>query len=120
MTVLRDFAITRFRFRRDRVIGDSQVRIDSANIGALELFTDDGLTGLGFFADLFHPLPDRDELVRVFAETAMPGLAGQPPIGLIHRVLRPRGGANRALPFNFGEAIDQALWDLAAKQAGLP
>jgi L-alanine-DL-glutamate epimerase-like enolase superfamily enzyme len=39
---------------------------------------------------------------------------------MIHRVLRPRGGANRALPYGFGEAIDQALWDLAAQQAGLP
>ncbi len=118
--VVRDFAITRFRFRRDRVIGDSQVRIETANIGALELTTDNGLTGLGFFADLFHPLPDRDELTRAFTETALPGLLGQPPVALINRVMRPRGGANRALPFNFGEAIDQALWDLAAKQAGLP
>jgi L-alanine-DL-glutamate epimerase-like enolase superfamily enzyme len=120
MTVLRDFAITRFRFRRDRVIGDSQVRIDTCNLGALELTTDDGLTGLGFFADLFHALPDRSELARAFAETAMPGLAGQPPMALIHRIMRPRGGNNRALPHNFGEAIDQALWDLAAQQAGLP
>ena len=50
----------------------------------------------------------------------MPGLRGEPPAGLIHRIGRPRGGNNRAIPHNFGEAIDQALWDLAAQQAGLP
>ncbi len=120
MTVVSDFAITRFSFARDRVIGDSQVRIDQCHVGALELFTEDGSGGLGFFSNLFHPLPDRDELVRCFRAEAMPGLAGQPPAGLVHRVLRPRGGNNRALPHGFGEAIDQALWDLAAQQAGLP
>ncbi|MBV8494980.1 MAG: hypothetical protein JO162_16050, partial [Alphaproteobacteria bacterium] len=65
-------------------------------------------------------LGDRDELIRVFRTEALPGLVDQPPAGLIHRVLRPRGGNNRALPHGFGEAIDQALWDLAAQQAGLP
>jgi L-alanine-DL-glutamate epimerase-like enolase superfamily enzyme len=120
MTTITDFAITRFSFPRDRVIGDSQVRIDTCNVAAIELTTDDGLTGLGFCANLFHPMPDRAELERVFRTEAFPGLRGQHPMALIHRVLRPRGGNNRGLPHGFGEAIDQALWDLAAKQAGLP
>jgi L-alanine-DL-glutamate epimerase-like enolase superfamily enzyme len=120
MTAIHDFTITRFSFPRDRVIGDSQVRVDACHAAALELHTDDGLTGLGFMLHLFHPLPDRSELERAFRLEALPGLRGQPPAGLIHRVLRPRGGNNRALPHGFGEAIDQALWDLAAQQAGLP
>ena len=113
MTTIRDFTITRFSFRRDRIIGDSQVRADSCYAAALELHTDDGRTGLGFMLHLFHPLPDRSELERTVRQEALPGLRGQPPMGIIHRVLRPRGGNNRALPHGFGEAIDQALWDLA-------
>ena len=66
MTAIRDFAITRFAFPRDRVIGDSQVRVDTCYAGALELRTDAGLTGLGFFLNLFYPLPDRAELERSF------------------------------------------------------
>jgi L-alanine-DL-glutamate epimerase-like enolase superfamily enzyme len=120
MTVIKDFSLTRFAFRRDRIIGDSQVRVDTCNVAALELHTDNGLTGLGFSLNLFHPFPDRSELERVFRAEALPGLLGQPPAGLIHRLSRPRGGNNRALSHGFGEAIDQALWDLAAKQAGLP
>src|SRR5271163_4551619 len=111
MTVIRDFRITRFAFRRDRVIGDSQVRIDTCHVATLELLTDDGLAGLGFLLNLFHPLPDRAELERAFRLEMLPGLEGQPPAGLIHRVGRPRGGNNRAAPYNFGEAVDQALWD---------
>jgi len=120
MTAISDFAITRFAFQRDRVIGDSQVRAEYCYAGALELRTDSGLTGLGFFLNLFYPFPDRSELERSFRTEAFPGLRGQPPAGMIHRVLRPRGGNTRALPFGFGEAIDQALWDLAAQEAGLP
>ncbi len=120
MSALVNFTITRFAFARDRMIGDSQVAIGECHVGALELHTDDGRTGLGFFLNLFHPLPDRVELERAFAREAMPGLRGQAPAGLIHRVSRPRGGNNRPLSHGFGEAIEQALWDLAAQQAGLP
>ena len=120
MTAIKDFTITRFAFARDRAIGDSQVRAEFCYAGVLELRTDSGLTGTGFFLNLFYPLPDRAELERVFRTEAFPGLRGQPPLGMIHRVLRPRGGNTRALPHGFGEAIDQALWDLAAQQAGLP
>lgn len=120
MTDIRDFTLTRFAFRRDRVIGDSQVHIDTCNAGVLELHDRAGRTGTGWLLNLFHPLPDRTELERIFRAEALPGLAGQHPVSLIHRIMRPRGGNNRALPHGFGEAIDQALWDLAAQQAGLP
>lgn len=120
MSEIAGFTITRFAFARDRQIGDSQVSIGECHVGALELHTQSGLTGTGYFLNLFHPLPDQTELARVFALEAFPGLHHQHPAGLIHRVTRPRGGNNRPLSHGFGEAIEQALWDLAAQQAGLP
>ena len=117
---LSEFRITRFQYPRDRVIGDSQVQIEELNAASLELIADDGKSGLGFIQSLFHPLPDHDEIVRVFEEEAWPALVGQPPASLVHRVNRPRGGNQRAFSLPFYEAIQVALWDLAAKQAGLP
>ena len=114
------FRITRFQFARDRVIGDSQVRADEVNIAALELVADTGEVGLGFIQTLFYPLPDEAEIVRVFESEVWPGIEGQPPAGLAHRVSRPRGGRQRAFTLPFHEALQVALWDLAAKQAGLP
>jgi L-alanine-DL-glutamate epimerase-like enolase superfamily enzyme len=45
---------------------------------------------------------------------------GQPPLGLVHGIKRPRGGNQRGLGLPLEEAIQVALWDLAAKQAALP
>ena len=120
MNSIASFSITRFAFRRDRVIGDSQVRIDTCNVAALELHDGSGRVGTGYFLNLFHPLPDGDELRRVFATEAFPALLGATPVALTHRLSRPRGGNMRALPHGLGEAIDQAVWDLAAQQAELP
>ena len=120
MTTIRDFTITRFAFRRDRVIGDSQVGFDVCNVAVLELHDEAGHTGTGWMLNLFHPLPDRAELERCFRTEAFAGLKGQHPVSLIHRIARPRGGTQRAVSHGMGEAIDQALWDLAAQQAGLP
>ena len=117
---LSSYRITRFQFARDRVIGDSQVRIDAVHVAALELITDDGTTGLGFAQSLFYPLPDETEIVRVFEEEVWPGLRGQAAAALVHRVSRPRGGNQRAYSLPFNEAIQVALWDIAAKEAGLP
>jgi len=114
------FRLTRFAFMRDRVIGDSQVRADRVNLGVLELWTEAGHCGTGFFQDLFHPLPDEAELGRAFAETAMPALEGAFPAALVHRLSRPRGGQRREPPFNFAEAIEQAVWDLYGQVLGLP
>ncbi len=115
-----DFTITRFQFARDRVIGDSQVRIEAAHYAALELHANQGATGLGFALSLFHPLPSLSELTRVFRAEAWPGLKDAAPAALIHRILRPRGGNQRRMSVPFEEAINQALWDLAAKEVGLP
>ena len=114
------FSIIRFEFRRDRVIGDSQVRIDRVNYGVLELHDSDGRTGTGFFSSLFSPLPGEAAMARGFAAEAMPGLNGEPVAALLQRQIRPRGGNQRALPLGFEEAIDQALWDLHGKALGLP
>ncbi|MEO8683570.1 MAG: mandelate racemase/muconate lactonizing enzyme family protein [Devosia sp.] len=115
-----DFRITRFQYARDRVIGDSQVRIDAVHAAALELVADTGEVGLGFIQSLFFPLPDQAEIERVFRAEAWEGLEGQPPAGLVHRVHRPRGGNQRAFSIPFHEALQLALWDLTAKQVGLP
>ncbi len=115
-----EFRITRFQFARDRVIGDSQVRADDVNIAALELIADTGAVGLGFIQTLFYPLPDQAEIERVFVSEVWPHIEGQPPAGLVHRVGRPRGGNQRAYTLPFHEALQVALWDLAAKQVDLP
>ncbi|MCV3763992.1 mandelate racemase/muconate lactonizing enzyme family protein [Rhizobium sp. TRM95796] len=114
------FRITRFQFARDRVIGDSQVRADDANVAALELISKSGAVGLGFIQTLFTPLPGEDEISRVFAGEIWPVIEGQPAIALAHRQSRPRGGNQRAFSLPFHEALQVALWDLAAKEAGLP
>ena len=114
------FRITRFQYARDRVIGDSQVRIDSVNVATLELIADTGEVGLGFISTLLVPLPDLAEIERVFRDEAWPGIEGQPPAALVHRVSRPRGGNQRAYTLPFHEALQLATWDLAAKQVGLP
>jgi len=116
---LKDFRLTRFQFARDRVIGDSQVRADDVNAAALELIADDGTVGLGFFQTLFAPLPAQPEIERLFASEVWPDLDGQPPAGLVHRVSRPRGGNRRPTTLPFTDALQAALWDLAAKEAGL-
>ncbi|MDB5553099.1 MAG: mandelate racemase [Rhizobium sp.] len=117
---IKSFRITRFQFARDRVIGDSQVRADDVNVAALELIAYSGQSGLGFIQTLFTCLPDQTEIERVFASEVFPGLEGRKAIGLVHRVSRPRGGNMRPFSLPFHEALQVALWDLAAKEAGLP
>lgn len=114
------FRITRFQFARDRVIGDSQVRADDVNVAALELISESGQSGLGFIQTLFTSLPEQGEIERVFASEVFPAIEGRKAIGLVHRVSRPRGGNIRPFSLPFHEALQVALWDLAAKEAGLP
>jgi L-alanine-DL-glutamate epimerase-like enolase superfamily enzyme len=114
------FRITRFQFARDRVIGDSQVRADDVNVAALELISDSDQVGLGFIQTLFQPLPDRDEIARIFRQEVWPDLEGQPAITLANRIGRPRGGNQRTPSLPFREALQVALWDLAAKDVDLP
>ena len=114
------FRLTRFQFARDRVIGDSQVRADETNVAALELIDEKGNSGLGFAQVLFNTLPAQNEIIRVFEAEVWPGLNGQLPLAIAHRVSRPRGGNQRAFTLPFQEAVQVAVWDLAAKQQGLP
>jgi len=102
------------------VIGDSQVSTEQVNVAALELIDDRGNRGLGFAQVLFGTLPALDQIVRVFDEEVWPGLEGQHPLAIAHRVSRPRGGNQRAFTLPFHEAVQVAVWDLAAKQQGLP
>lgn len=112
------FEITRIQYPRNRIIGDSQVRSDYHYKGLLELFLEDGKVGLGFFESLFFPLPSQAELKRTFAAEVFPGLEGQNPFSLVNRLNRPRGGNIR--PNMFGQAVEQALWDLQGKVLDLP
>jgi L-alanine-DL-glutamate epimerase-like enolase superfamily enzyme len=114
------YELTRFDFARDRVIGDSQVRIDRVHGVALELVDERGMRGLGFAQMLFSPFPAPEEIARSFEEEVWPSLKGQAPLALVHRVNRPRGGNQRASTLPFAEAVQVALWDLAAKQVGMP
>jgi L-alanine-DL-glutamate epimerase-like enolase superfamily enzyme len=114
------FELTRFQFPRDRVIGDSQVRTDEVHVAALQLIDEKGVRGLGFAQALFVPLPELAEIERVFLDEVWPTLRGQEPLALIHRVNRPRGGNQRSPTLPFTEAVQVALWDLAAKQVDMP
>src|SRR3954454_23712920 len=104
-----EFRLTRFQFSRDRIIGDSQVRADDANVAALELIDERGNVGLGFLQSLFRPLPALGEIVRTFTNEAWPSLIKQSPLGIVHRVTRPRGGNQRPYSLAFDEAVQVAL-----------
>jgi L-alanine-DL-glutamate epimerase-like enolase superfamily enzyme len=117
---IESFKITRFHFRRDRVIGDSQVQTDTVYVAALELVDTAGNVGLGFMQSLFTPLPSQSEIERIFTLENWPGLESQLPVALVHRVTRLRGGNHRAAGLPAYEAIQVALWDLFAKQLGQP
>lgn len=115
-----NWTITRFEFRRDRVVGDSQVGFEKFHGFALELEDSAGHTGLGFAHALWDAVPSQATLEALFANHLWPALDGQHPAPLIHQVIRPRGGNQRDATYGFGEALQVALWDLASQQAGLP
>ncbi|WP_020209181.1 mandelate racemase/muconate lactonizing enzyme family protein [Gilvimarinus chinensis] len=109
-----------FDYPRDRVIGDSQFYSTHVWAGCLEIFDSQGNVGLGFFQSLHAPLPDAREIKALLERLRLPGMLQQTPEALIHKVSRPRGGNIFPLPHSLDQAIDQALWDLAAKHADLP
>jgi L-alanine-DL-glutamate epimerase-like enolase superfamily enzyme len=115
---LERFQITRIQYPRNRVIGDSQVRFNMHYNGALELFTANDLVGLGFFQTLGAALPPLDELIRTFESGPWQALRGQNPVELLNRLSRPRGG--NIQPQFYGQAMNQALWDIHGKEMGLP
>ncbi|MBX3062682.1 MAG: mandelate racemase/muconate lactonizing enzyme family protein [Anaerolineae bacterium] len=113
---LQSYQITRFRLPLRRIIGDSQVRYDRLFIAALELRTQDGQVGLGLL--ITFSLPPQAELERIFEAELWPQLKNQSIHPLINRLTRPRGGNIR--PQLFTEPLNQALWDLYAKEVDLP
>lgn len=117
---LAEYRLTRFQFSRERPIGDSQICLDEVHVAAVELIDDAGRVSLGFAQSLVTPLPDLDELERVFAQEAWPALVGQSPAALALSVKRPRGGNVRQMALPFEKAVQEAVWDLFAKQADLP
>ncbi len=96
------------------------MRIDAVHAAALELVADTGEVGLALFSRCFSPLPDQAEIERCFVPRHGKVSREQPPAALVHRVHRPRGGNQRAISIPFHEALQLALWDLTAKQVGLP
>lgn len=115
-----EYRLTRFHFSRDRTVGDSQVRIDEVSVAALELIDEAGHIGLGFAQSLLTALPDICEIERVFAEEAWPALIGKDPAALALAVRRVRGGNVRPMGLPLEKGIQDAVWDLMAKQLGLP
>ena len=104
------FRFTRFQFARDRVIGDCQVRADEVNVAALELFRRRRQCRARVSPRAgFWPLPAQDEITRCFQDEVWPSLLGQSPIGLVHRVARPRGGNQRAFSLPFEESAETGL-----------
>lgn len=112
------YRLTRYQFPRQRVIGDSQVYVDTHHLLVLELESDSGHIGLGFQVGLLFPLPPLEELDRVFRLEVAPWVVGQSPVALANRLGRPRGGNIRS--HIFGQAVNQAVWDLQAKALSLP
>jgi len=114
MNVVTGYEITRIAFPTSRIIGDSQVRFDRMALVVVELKSSGGIAGLGF-GTAWAP---EAELRRAFAHTTAPRLVGHAPMALLGEVKRPRGGNFLGDPF--AEAVNQALWDLVGKEAGLP
>jgi L-alanine-DL-glutamate epimerase-like enolase superfamily enzyme len=117
---LTGFQITRCRFPRDRVIGDSQVRSSEVHVAAVEIIDATGRVGLGFAQSLFTPLPELAEIERCFREEAWPSLEGRNPVSIALAVRRVRGGNVRRMSLPFEEALQHATWDLFAQQQQQP
>jgi len=115
-----DFRVTRFEFARDRVIGDSQIRVDDVQAAAIELIDEQGEVGLGFINPVLGGLPAEDEIARLFSLEAWPNLRSEFPAALAHRRQKNRGGARRTASLGLDEAVQQAVWDLYAKSADMP
>ncbi|HEY4346556.1 MAG TPA: enolase C-terminal domain-like protein [Gaiellaceae bacterium] len=120
--VVAAFRIGRFEIETSRKLGSSVNPVRRvSHVGVLELETSDGLRGMGVFEASPFPsaLPPVEELVRSFAALIAPKLRGVHPHSFVHKIVAPpRGGHLRRLIYT--QAVDQAMWDLAAKQLRLP
>ena len=120
MAAIQAYKLTRVEIPSGRILGDRNVRVERLWVGILELFDTAGQSGLGFSAALLDPMPTAAALNEYFARSIWPALHGNAPQSLLHRVSRPRGGNWQSVLHNLDNAIDQALWDLAARQAQMP
>lgn len=120
--VVAAFRIGRFEIEMSRKLGSSVNPIRRvSHVGILELETSGGLHGMGVFEASPFPsaLPPLEELSRSFSDLLGAKLKGVRPHSFVHRIVPPpRGGHLRRLIYT--QAVDQAMWDLAAKQLQLP
>jgi L-alanine-DL-glutamate epimerase-like enolase superfamily enzyme len=117
---INSYRIILFAYPRDRIVGDSQVRSDHIYIGFLELISEAGMVGTGFFFQLFHPLPSYTQMCALIDREIAPLFLNKYPAVLLNRIARPRGGNRVSLPYNIDQALDLALWDLHAQEMNLP
>ena len=113
-----DYRLHRVHLPLREPIGDSQVRFTDHWITVVELHCDNGLRGIGFACQQGLPTARLVSLQEEFEYTVWPSLKQSEPLGLAMRIERPRGG-------NVGPGfktvpVETALWDLVAKQVGLP
>ena len=113
------FRLTRFQFRRNRIIGDSQVLKAYGRHFGLELTTDSSDVGPKIGASLSYPYLLRNEIVRTFEEGGWLGLFGRAPAGVVFRLSGPRTGSARRMPLLFEGVFNHACLNLTVKQAGL-
>ncbi|MEQ8673591.1 MAG: mandelate racemase/muconate lactonizing enzyme family protein [Aggregatilineales bacterium] len=119
-TLITDYSVTRFAFPRERVIGDSQVRIDMFYTAVLELHTNTGCIGTGFMFSLFHSIPNQKTITTIIDDEIKPTFLNKSPIQIVNLIRRARGGNQKSLPLKADQAINQAAWDIVAQEAGLP
>lgn len=113
-----DFKLHRLHVPLRETIGDSQVRFDDHWMTIVELETDDGQTGVGWDIQQGVPTASQADQEAVFRHSSWPMIEGHNPLSLALRISRPRGG-NVGVGFR-PITVETALWDLAAKQIGLP
>ena len=116
--IIDDYTLHRVHLPLPEPIGDSQVRFEDHWMTVLELHADSGHTGVGFELQQGKPTARLADLKTQFEYSAWPSLSGGSPIGLAHRITRPRGG-------NVGGgyltlSVETALWDLIGKQHDQP
>jgi L-alanine-DL-glutamate epimerase-like enolase superfamily enzyme len=116
------YRVGRYEIETSRKLGSSVNPVRRiSQLGVIELETASGLCGFGVFEASPFPseLPPLEELERSFRSLVAPTLENLHPQSFVHRIpLRPRGGHLRRLIFT--QAVDQAVWDIVAKQAGIP
>jgi len=115
------FRVSRFEVELPRTVADWRVAFDTFHLAALELRTDEGFVGLGFFGPQPFPgiHPPLSEIERRIRVEVAPRLLGEHPAALLNRPAdsRPAHGPG---PHPYSSGVDMALWDLSAQIVGLP